>query len=90
MKNTIRHLRDILKVRYFINTSKEEKQFKTTINRYLNAWKSETIKKFNNKIEKNLIKKDIDPKDIEAIANFKIGNIIGLSFIFDCRLIFTT
>ena len=75
MKNTIRHLRDILKVRYFINTSKEEKQFKTTINRYLNAWKSETIKKFNNKIEKNLIKKDIDPKDIEAIANFKIGSI---------------
>jgi len=70
--------RDIIVKAKFVSVDKEEERFKTTLNRSIQEWKKQVLKKLDKEIAKSLISKaldDLDPSEIEAIANFNVGSM---------------
>jgi len=76
MKETAHFLTDIYKTK-FIDTDREEKRFELVLNKYLKAWEKQVQNNINKRYKKSLsyksLFKALDPKDIEAIAKFRVG-----------------
>ncbi len=72
MKETAKFLYDITKAK-FVNVDREENAFESTINRFLLDWQKQVVRRYDAKITKAM--DNINPEDVEAIANFKIGSL---------------